>query len=68
MRGHSEKLRNGYKADHYISYIFGGLIQETDGRFVPTNDLIEVITKNIVIDKSQFGEVDTPIKPSNNIT
>lgn len=49
----SEKLRNGYKIDYYISYVFGGLIQEDDGRFCPTNDLIEVVTKNVVLDKSQ---------------
>ena len=68
IRGQTEKLRNGYKADYYISYVFGGLIQENDGRFVPTNDLIEVVTKNVIIDKSQLNEVETPIKPSNNLT
>lgn len=68
IRGHTEKLRNGYKADYYISYVFGGLIQEADGRFVPTNDLIEVVTKSIVIDKSQAHEIEVPVKPSNSIT
>ena len=63
IRGKTEKLRNGYKMEYYISYIFGGLIQEEDGRFVPTNDLIEVVSKNVVPDKSQV-EVETPIKPS----
>lgn len=53
VRGKSEKLRNGYKAVSYVHYVFGGLIQEADGRFVPSNDLIEVVTKNVVIDKSQ---------------
>ena len=52
MPGKSEKLRNGYKMDHYISYAFGGLIQETDGRFCPTNDLLEIVTKNVIVDKS----------------
>ena len=68
IRGHTEKLRNGYKADYYISYVFGGLIQEADGRFVPTNDLIEVVTKSIVIDKSQAHEIEVPVKPSNALT
>lgn len=26
IKGHTEKLRNGYRMDHYVSYIFGGLI------------------------------------------
>ena len=30
---------------------------------MPTNDLVEVITKNVVIDKSQT-DVENPIKPS----
>ena len=38
--------------DYYVSYVFGGLIQEADGRFVPTNDLIEVVSKNVLLDKS----------------
>ena len=63
VRGKTEKLRNGYKIEYYTSYVFGGLIQEDDGRFVPTNDLIEVVSKNVVLDKSQV-EVETPIKPS----
>ena len=63
VRGKTEKLRNGYKMEYYTSYVFGGLIQEDDGRFVPTNDLIEVVSKNVVLDKSQV-EVETPIKPS----
>ncbi len=67
VKGKSEKLRNGYKMDYYIHYVFGGLIQETDGRFCPTNDLIEVVTKNVVLDKSQT-DVDTPIKPSITLT
>ena len=68
VRGQSEKLRNGYKADYYISYVFGGLIQEADGRFVPTNDLIEVVTKNVCIDKTQLGEIEVPVKPGNSLT
>ena len=67
VKGHSEKLRNGYKMDHYVHYVFGGLIQEGDGRFCPTNDLIEVTTKNVVLDKSQT-DVETPIKPSLTLT
>lgn len=54
--------------DYYASYVFGGLIQESDGRFCPTNDLIEVVSKNVVIDKSQAQEVENPIKPSFAIT
>ena len=67
MAGKTEKLRNGYKMDHYISYVFGGLIQESDGRFCPTNDLLEIVTKNVIVDKSQT-EVDPPIKPSLTVT
>ena len=67
VKGRSEKLRNGYKLDYYHSYVFGGLIQEEDGRFVPTNDLIEVVSKNVTIDKTQT-EVDNPVKPSNTMT
>jgi len=26
MVGKTEKLRNGYKMDYYVSYMFGGLI------------------------------------------
>ena len=48
----TEKLKGGYKIDYYVSYVFGGLIQESDGRFCPTNDLIEVVSKNVVPDKS----------------
>ena len=59
----SEKLKNGYKMDYYTSYVFGGLVQETDGRFRPTNDLIEVSTKSVVLDKTQT-EVENPQKPS----
>ena len=53
--------------DYYISYVFGGLIQETDGRFCPTNDLIQIVSKNVILDKSQH-DVETPIKPSLSIT
>ena len=53
--------------DHYISYVFGGLIQESDGRFCPTNDLVEIVSKNVLVDKSQ-QDIDTPIKPSISIT
>ena len=60
---HTEKLKNGYKMDHYKSYVFGGLIQESDGRFRPTNDLIEVSTKSVVLDKTQT-DAENPIKPS----
>ena len=67
IRGKSEKLRNGYKMDYYIHYVFGGLIQEADGRFCPTNDLIEVVTKNVVLDKTQT-DVENPIKPSMTLT
>ena len=49
--------------DHYKSYVFGGLIQESDGRFRPTNDLIEVSTKSVVLDKTQT-DAENPIKPS----
>ena len=52
--------------DYYISYVFGGLIQEEDGRFSPTNELIEVVSKNVLLDPSQ--DVETPIKPSNVVT
>ena len=64
----SEKLRNGYKMNYYISYIFGGLIQESDGRFSPTNDLIEVVTKKVLLDENQANEVEKPIQPSIVIT
>ena len=53
--------------DHYISYVFGGLIAETDGRFCPTNDLVEIVSKNVMLDKSQH-HIDTPIKPSVAVT
>ena len=53
--------------DYYIHYVFGGLIQEADGRFCPTNDLIEVVTKNVVLDKTQT-DVENPIKPSMTLT
>ena len=62
----SEKLRNGYKIDFYISYVFGGLIQEEDGRFSPTNDLIEIVSKNVILDPTQDCEI--PIKTSDSIT
>lgn len=53
--------------EYFTSYVFGGLIQEDDGRFVPTNDLIEVVAKNVLLDRSQT-EVENPIKPSLSIT
>ena len=49
---------------HYISYAFGGFIQEADGRLVPTNDLIEVVTKKLTWD----GLGDQPPKPSATLT
>jgi len=65
--GKTEKLRNGYKMDFFTNYVFGGLIQEDDGRFVPTNDLVEVVAKNVLLDRSQT-DVENPIKPSFTIT
>ena len=47
IESHTIKLRNHYKMTHYISYVFGGFIQEEDGRLVPTNDLIQIVTKNL---------------------
>lgn len=61
VKARSEKLRGGYKMDYYTSYIFGGIVQERDGRFRPTNDFIEVESKNVVLDRSQ--DVETPHKP-----
>lgn len=52
MKGKTEKFKNGYKMDYYISYVFGGLIQEADGRFCPTNDLLEIVSKNVLVDKA----------------
>ena len=49
---HTEKLKQGYKIDFYISYVFGGIIQEPDGRLVPTNDLLEVQSKQVVLDRT----------------
>ena len=54
--------------DHYVTYVFGGLIQEDDGRFCPTNDLIEVVSKKVLLDPSQMHEIDNPIKPSLSMT
>jgi len=66
LKSHTEKLKQGYKIDYYVSYIFGGIIQEADGRFCPTNDLIEVVSKQVLLDKSQ--EIETPIRPSKSTT
>jgi len=63
IKGKTEKLRNGYKMEYYTSYVFGGLIQEEDGRLLPTNDLIEVVSKNVILDKSQ-ADVGNHVKPS----
>ena len=57
-----EKLKSGYKIVYYNSYIFGGIIQEPDGRFCPTNDLIKVSSKKITIDETQ--EQDNIHKPN----
>lgn len=54
--------------DHYTSYVFGGLIQEEDGRYCPTNDLLEIVSKNVLIDKSQLNQVESLIKPSLSLT
>lgn len=62
VKGVTEKLKGGYKIEYYTSYIFGGIIQEHDGRFCPTNDLIEVVSKRVVLDKSQ--DVESLSKPS----
>lgn len=64
IEGQTTKLRNGYKITHYISYVFGGFIQEEDGRLVPTNDLIEIVTKNLKYE----GPGEPGPKPSNNTT
>ena len=62
MRGRTEKLKGGYKLEYYVSYVFGGLVQEADGRLSPTNDLIEVVTKDMVVDKTQT-DVEAHMKP-----
>ena len=64
IKGKSQRLKNGFKLVEYVSYIFGGFIQEADGRLVPTNDLIEVVTKSV----SFTGSGDPGIKPSLNQT
>ena len=41
-----ERLKKlGYKFIHFKSYVFGGLIQEEDGRLTTDNELIEVRTR-----------------------
>lgn len=51
----------GYKLVHFKSYVFGGLEQEQDGRLTTSNELIEVRTRQIVIDQSR--EIP-PVLPS----
>ena len=48
--------RNGYRIITYKHYVFGGLIQEADGRLTTSNDLIEIQTKYAVQDGSLFEE------------
>ena len=50
----------------YVSYIFGGIIQEPDGRLSPTNDLIQVTSKRVLPDASWY--VAHPIRPSESKT
>ena len=63
---HTEKLKQGYKVDFYTSYVFGGIIQEPDGRLIPTNDLLEIQSKQVVLDRTQ--EIDLAVKPTNAFT
>ena len=63
---HTEKLKQGYKIDYYVSYVFGGTVREDDGRYVPTNDLLEVVSKHVKLDRSQ--DIEHAIKPSNVVT
>lgn len=64
IRGGSEKLKSGFKIDFYHSFVFGGLIEEGDGRLSPTNDLIEVVTRKVVRDPTH-PEGDLATKPNN---
>ena len=57
-------MKHGYKIVYYISYVFGGFIQEADGRLIPTNDLIEVVTKNLQYE----GHGEPGPKPHSNLT